>query len=798
MIVIFAEKEDMGSKIAAALDCIRLPSGKVVDSDTLPAYQKEVKKYQVDNGYLPISFFGEEAVVTWGLGHLYALKDVAEYDKALTRWASRPVCFIPKAYELHPISSDVERFAKKNDFQRKTVKSLFSKADKIINATDDDREGEVIFAYVYEAVKCKKPYERVRFTSTNKEDIVDAFKHLVPASEVKPVEMAGRARGIYDWLVGTNLTTQFTLKNPGNGVLSVGRVQTPVLKMIVDRENEIIHFKSSAFWSIKAKFTTDDTGAEYNGEHKTKRFDKKSDAETILSKITGKPGKITDIKKKTVKKEVPLLYSQTALQMDANETYGYTPKKTLDTCQWLYEQGYVTYPRTKSQVLNDGMESNVKAILGALSKMTDYTGFISGRPLNPGKKFFNSAKVDSHYAIIPTTKTPPVSLTTEQKNIYDLIAKSLIRTIYPEAIMESTAVTTTVEGEEFVSNGSVVVNLGWLAVGGKTKETLLPKLTLNETVTGDYKLSEGKTEPPKRYTDKTILAAMVSAGKDLKDEELRKILADPSVEGIGTDATRAGILQTLADRKYIEHNGKSILPTQKGMEFIRIFPVAELESAEFTARMEKQLTLISKKEVKFEDFIEEVEKQTDKWCHIVADSKEEMSSSSKSSKEDAVYGDPCPNCGKPMMLRTGKYGKFWGCTDYPRCKTIVKYEDPEKAKEPAVTGDPCPDCGAPMVLHEGKYGKFWGCSKFPECKKIVPYVDKRAIKCPTCGDGSLIQRKSRSGKTFWGCSNYPSCKVAFWDKPTNKKCPDCGAMALQNGSKHTKYKCSVCGKEFDK
>lgn len=755
-VVIFAEKEDMGAKIAAALDKIVLPGGAVVTSDTLSANAAKVKQLQASQGYIPITFHGEKAFVTWGLGHLYALKDVFEYDPAYKRWASRPVCFIPPRYELHPITSPVERFAKKNDFQRSVISKLFRECDHIINSTDDDREGEVIFAYVYEANQCKKPYERVHFTSTNKEDIVYAFDHLIPSAAVKPIEMAGRARGIYDFLVGSNCTVQVTLKNPGMGVCSVGRVQTATLNMLVEREDAITAFASKPFWSVKATFTEPRTGNDFQAEHKTKRFDTKAAAVAVLNKVNGKPGVVTDVKEKKIRKEVPMLYSQTTLQMDANEAFGYTPDQTLNICQWLYENGYATYPRTKSVCLNDGMEKNVIEIITALRRYGDMDKYIDSTPLNPGKKFFDSKKVESHYAIIPTTKLPPATLTAEQANIYGLIAKSVIRTIYPDAWLKSVTVTVDVDGEAFTSTGTSIAAAGWMKVDAKSKETFLPDLTLFAQVDGkEYKLTEGKTEPPKRYTDKSLLGAMVTAGKDLEDEELRKILADPSIEGIGTDSTRAGILKTLIDREYAYRKGKAIIPTQKGIDLIHRLPIQDLRSPAFTAKMEKRLTQIAHGEDTFNNFISDIEAQVQQWCEAIhaspmygAAKVPVARASIRAEIDESSLPEPPAFSKKPAVI-------------------VAAFDDtaPVKKKKSSKQKT-CPSCGMNMTLREGKFGKFWSCSGYPTCRKTEPYVDPKAIKCPECGKGRIVEKTSaKTGKTFWACSNYPDCKKMFWDKP---------------------------------
>lgn len=687
MLVIYAEKPDVANKIAAALCGFQLPDGTNITFKNLSANKKAVEAFQKKQGYLDITFKGEPCKVTWGYGHLYGLKDVFGYDPALKSWYKRPSCFVPERFELQPTKSNLTAFDKLLNQQRAVAKRLLNSADHIINATDDDREGELIFAYVCEASGCKKPFQRVHFTSQTESGIKEAFDHLIPSSAVKTVELAGRARSIYDWLIGTNLTTRMTLKINDKEVWSVGRVQTLVLKMLGDREKAIRDFVPAPFWNIKAVFTTDD-GRKYPATYQEEKIKDKAKAEAILAAVKGRAGTIIDIKNKTIHKEVPLLYSQTALQIDANKAYGYPAKDTLRIAQSLYDNGYITYPRTKSTYLNDDMRPTVVSVLNALSKVSSYSPYLSGRPLTPDDKFFNSKKVESHFAIIPTG-TIPASLSKEEQNIYDLICYSIIRTIYPNATLSSTTISTDVVGYLFRSKGTAIVDPGWMAVAYKSKETLLPALKNGEHVSGVYENKEGKTEPPKRYDDATLVAAMRTAGKDLEDEELRKILSDPKVEGIGTEATRADIIETLVRRKYAERVGKSFFVTKKGMELLEYLPAIDMLSPEFTAKMEQKLSAIADGTMDYNAFIDEIIRQTKAWCAAVDSlsvapsvpktvtycapplDSEELTSSEPAAKKTVRKKSvgACPMCGNQVLAT--KNGYF--CKNQPDCRfSIVK------------------------------------------------------------------------------------------------------------------------------
>lgn len=684
MLVIYAEKADVANKIAAALCGFRLPDGTYINFKNLAAHKKDVEKFQRKQGYLDITFKGEPCKVTWGYGHLYGLKDVFAYDPSLKAWKNRPSCFVPERFELQPTKSNLPAFEKLLNQQRSIAKKLLNSADHIINATDDDREGELIFAYVCEASGCKKPFQRVHFTSQTESGIKEAFDNLIPSSVVKSVEMAGRARSIYDWLIGTNLTTRMTLKINDGEVWSVGRVQSLVLKMLGDREKTIRDFVSTPFWNIKATFTTDD-GKTYPGTYQEEKIKDKAKADAILADVKGQDGKVIDVKDKTTKKEVPLLYSQSALQIDANKAFGYAAKDTLQIAQNLYDNGFVTYPRTKSMYLNDDMRPTVINVLKSLMDVPQYAPYLTGKAIVPADKFFDSKKVESHFAIIPTG-TIPVSLNKEEQNIYDLICYSLIRTIYPEAILSNTTISTDVKGFIFLSKGTAIVEPGWMAVAYKSKETLLPAVKSGDHVTGVYENKEGKTEPPKRYDDATLVAAMRTAGKDLEDQELRKILADPKVEGIGTEATRADIIETLVRRKYAERRGKSFYVTDKGLQLLEQLPAIDMLSPEFTARMEQKLSAIADGSLNYNDFLDEVIQQTREWCAAVdalkvsapaaastkttycappLDEEELAGASSPKSKTSKIKEvGVCPMCGQSVL--SGKKGYF--CKNQEDCR----------------------------------------------------------------------------------------------------------------------------------
>ena len=735
MITIYAEKPDVGNKIAAALDKITLSSGKVIKFSDLKANEKAVKQQQFKDGYLKINYMGQDCYVTWGYGHLCELKSAQDYDEDYKNWSKMPMPFIPERYEVK-VKSEVKK-------QFNLVRDLMKKSDLIINATDYDREGELIFSYVYEAAKLKVPFKRAHFSSQTEEGLKDGFKTLLTEKEVEPITNAGRGRSIADAVVGWNMTAKMTLKTNTHEVLSIGRVQTPTLNILVERELAIRNFKPEPYYTLTAEFTTK-SSETYKAEHASKKFKEKKEAQDIIDKITGKNGTVTDIETKLTKKEAPNLYSLSSLQMAANSKYGFTMAKTLEVAQQLYEAGYTTYPRTDSQYLTEDMVPTVNEVLGVLSKNNpDYNAFIGTKTVTKTKKYFDDKKVQSHFAIIPT-KVYPKSLTADQEKLYDLVARSVIMMLFSEAVIENTKVTTTVEGEEFISSGKVVKDPQWMAVDTVSKDELLPKLVKGEVVSGDFKLNEKMTEPPKRYTDKTLLSAMLNAGKEIDDETLKKAMAAMDVHGIGTEATRAAIIETLVNRRYVIRDKKSIYPTERGIQLISILPIKEIKSAELTAVWEQRLNDIALGKENLGTFVKDIEDLTRKW---VIELDEKVESGSVSTKEKV---GTCPVCGKDVVKT--KWG--YGCSGYTDgCKFTIPGEIASK--------------------------------KLTE-KNVKDLLEKNAT-------GTIKGFKSKSGKSFDAKLKLEDGKVSFdFGTPTVEPsetslvCPKCGGKLINSTFS---YKC---------
>lgn len=655
---IYAEKYDIGVKIAAALSGGFNAGNKKITLANIESIKDSLTDIKT-NGYISIGGID----VTWGMGHMCALFQAKDYNNDYKNWSKMPQPFVPDKYNIkvrdgvdYKTGKSTGEADKNVVKQLKVIQKLFNSAKTIVCATDDDREGELIFAYVRRILKCNKDYMRMKLSSLTENGIKTAFNNLLPSSAVIGIKHAGECRAIADWVVGANLTAAASVHFKNDTTLpmiTLGRVQTVVLDFIVEREKKIKNFVSEPTYSMMAEF---DTGTDkYIGKHVDSPMKDKNKCKDIYSKIAGKKGIVTKLETKKVKKEVPLLYNLATLQRAANEVYGFTADKTLQYAQSLYEKGFISYPRTESECLTDDMIPEVEKVLAMLETYDPrYKKWIdSVVKRNYTKRHFDTSKVESHYAIIPTDQKPN-NLTDEESKIYDLLAKSLIRIIYDSALLEKTNVETTVNGEIFKSNGSIIIDKQWMAVSdGKTTDTILPSLAENQVVDGRYGVKEGKTEPPKRYTDATLLAAMQTASKEIDDEKLKKMLQVKNKGGIGRPSTQANIIKTVVER-YCHRSGKSIIPNDEAIKMMDLIQITELKSPEMTALWESRLDDVEKNKLSKDKFIADIEEKTREWTKTILDTPATKTSSSN------TVGCNCPKCGKPL----NKYQWGIGCTGY--------------------------------------------------------------------------------------------------------------------------------------
>lgn len=802
MICIFAEKFDVGIKIVAALGDFSF-NGVTITSNNVEKYKPKLEKEIKPIGYVNIKYKGEDYAVTWGSGHLCSLKQAKDYNPDYAVWSKMPVPFFPEKYEIkikEQIDWNTRKSTGKPDpwvcKQLKIVKELFEKCTYIINATDDDREGELIFAYVYQILGVKKPYKRVVFDSQTKEGYIKAFSNLKSSASVKNIEYAGRARAIADWIVGANLSVLMSLKYGGKGkdaLISIGRVQTPTLNLLVQRELEIKNFKSHPFWYVTAIFENKN-GEKYSAKHEFSQIEKREDAEALLNKIYRKPGVVIKYDKVTRRKEVPMLYNLANLSIDANKRYGISANDTLAIVQELYMAGFVSYPRTESTCLTDDMKDIVDETIDMLSELPEYNTYIS--PVDKidrhyTSRHFNSEKVESHFAIIPTN-TKPKDLTDNQRKIYDLIAKSLIRIIYRPAILEDTKIVTEVEGEKFKSSGTVIKDAQWLIVDALTGEDILPLLDIGDSVSGAYELKEGKTEPPARYTDASLMAAMATAGKNIEDKDLRQVLEETNNGGIGRGSTRSAIIETVVTR-YAKRKGKTIIPTDKAMKLIKILPVDDIKSASLTAEWEKRLDKIAKGQDTLDAFTKDMEKETIRWCEKIKEDKSNIRLSSEE-QENQLLSIPCPICGSPMK----KLPFGWACSQYNKndeksCKFAIGYSIAGVKLSDKDISDLLLNKKTKLIKgFKSKSGKSFNAFLLLSEENKLQFSFVSESICPKCKSSIEI------GSSFWKCSNK-SCDFILWDTVAGKKLTDKDKEALLTDRKTKLIKGfkSKNGKSFD-
>lgn len=661
MVVIYAEKSSLAKAIAEALG-----GGKRI------SHQKEPTI-----GHYEFTLNGEQAVLCHGVGHLCGLADAKSYGEQYAKWDLNVYPCIPQEYNI--IVKDKTRTC------YNYVKDFFEKADWIINATDPDREGELIFAYIYQSIKCQKRWKRVWIEDLTPQKICYAFNNLKDSNEVINIQKAGRARGIADWLCGINLTIAATKKFSAKELLSIGRVQTPVLNMVVEREKKILNHIKTPYWKLLGEFTT--TNNSFTAEYEKGQFDDEQEAKKVLSTCTGN-GTVTS---KTVKKRTvgqPLLYNATQLQATAGKKLGWDLKKTVAVMQELYEHKYMTYPRTSSEHLTVAMQDEVTQTLIKIMKLPEYQQYelIVDKWQSYSKRHFDDSKVDSHPAIIPTMNVPSdlSSLSDDEKKLYDLLVKSLIRIVYPKAEIEDTTVLLNVNGNTFKAKGSVITEQGWYAVDAMPDKTaVLPQINEGESYLGKYELKQGFTEPPKRYTEPDLITAMETAGKNLEDEEARTLMKLEN-KGLGTAATRAAIINGLFAREYIAKKGKTIYPTEKGIYIIDNLPVNEIKSAEMTGTWEKRLHDISVSKEDYHSFIEDIQQTVRKWYDMIVQSN---ATTYTSADEQLV----CPFCGKKVIK--GKFGYFCSGKKDTKCKFSIGTE---------VCGKKISDAQAVRIIQKGK------------------------------------------------------------------------------------------------
>ncbi len=638
-------------------------------ANTIGAKQRKDGYYE-GNGYQ----------VTWTYGHLCTLKEPKDYLEEWKYWNLRHLPMVPSHFGIKVIEDDgIQR-------QFQIVKRLLGEASEIINCGDAGQEGEVIQRWVFLKAKTKAPIKRLWISSLTEEAIKDGFNNLKENSEFNNLYAAGITRSIGDWLLGINATRLFTKKFAMHRqVLSIGRVQTPTLAMIVNRQLEIDDFKPQDYWELRTIYR--DT--EFNSVlGKIKKQDK---AEYALEKIKDEPFEITSFEQKEGKEKPPRLFDLTALQVAANKKYSYSADKTLKLIQGLYEKKMVTYPRVDTTYLPDDVYPKIPNILKGIAYYQELTAPLLEKKIRKSKQVFNNKKVTDHHAIIPTG-VKLSGATPEEQRVYDLVVRRFIAVFYPDCTVSKTTVLGEVLKLEFKATGKQILKPGWRVVYPKNKnkpdkkeENLMPVFEKGEKGPHVPRIDQKQTTPPKPYTEATLLRAMETAGKKVKDEEARELMKE---NGIGRPSTRANIIETLFRRHYISRSGKSIVATPTGIDLIQVIDNEILKSPALTGDWERKLRLIEKGEYQPDLFKKELIEMVVDLTNEVLFNKEKKAIRTYNKSEENDGNPPkkkrattkkvdltaltCPSCKKEGLLK-GK--KAYGCAHYNEgCKFVIPFE----------------------------------------------------------------------------------------------------------------------------
>ena len=627
---------------------------------------------QRNDGY----YEGNGYQITWTFGHLCTLKEPHDYNENWKYWKLEDLPIVPSNFGIKLIANQgVER-------QFNTIARLVQNCDEVINCGDAGQEGELIQRWVLLKAKCNVPVKRLWISSLTEEAIKEGFENLQEASKYDNLYAAGSARAVGDWMLGINGTRLFTKKfGQGKSTLSIGRVQTPTLAMIVQRQKEIDAFNVHEYWELKTKYK----GQEFSCQ--IDRLNSQEKADQGLAYLKDKEFEITSFEQKEGKEGNPRLYDLTSLQVDGNKKFGFSADETLKLIQGLYEKKLTTYPRVDTTYLTDDLHPKIPNILRGMTYYSRFTEKLLNAPIPKTKTVFNDKKVTDHHAIIPTG-VPVSGVSQNEQKIYDLIAKRFIAVFYPPCIVSNTTVLGKVDKLEFKATGKQILKLGWreiyTSIGGTAKskedEHIMPHFEKGEKGPHEPVVHKGKTSPPKYYTEATLLRGMETAGKDVEDEEMREMMKD---NGIGRPSTRANIIETLFRRKYIEKKRKNLVATQTGISLIDTIQSEVLKSAELTGDWERKLRLIEKGEYKLDVF------------------KQELISMVRSLTDEVIFNTPINVQFYKKPVEVKKERK-------KREKKVFSFED--------IT---CPKCKKAKLM---KGNTAVGCSDFKICGFKIPFV----------------------------------------------------------------------------
>ena len=665
-----------------------------------PSVAREIAQIVGANSRRDGYFEGNGYQVTWTFGHLCTLKEPHEYLSEWKQWSLAYLPMMPPRFGIRLIENDgyVKQF--------QTIESLVKNAEMVINCGDAGQEGELIQRWVLQKAQCSCPVYRLWISSLTEEAIREGFAKLHTNAEFQRLYEAGLSRAIGDWLLGMNATRLFTLKYGKNrSVLSIGRVQTPTLALIVNRQLEILNFTPEPYWELKTIYRNTTFSAAKG------KFTSQEEGQEFLETVRSSPFVVTNVATKKGNEAPPRLFDLTSLQVECNKKFSFSADETLKLIQALYEKKVTTYPRVDTTFLSDDIYPKVPGTLRGLKDYEELTAPILAAKIPKSKKVFDNSKVTDHHAIIPTG-VHPNNLTNDERKVFDLVARRFIAAFYPDCKISTTTVNGEVDKVEFKVNGKQILDPGWRVVFAKDKpdekeesekkdeddDNILPAFEIGESGPHEPTLGEKWTQPPKPYTEATLLRAMETAGKQVDDDELRDALKE---NGIGRPSTRAAIIETLFKRNYIRKEKKNLVATPTGIDLIGVIDVELLKSVELTGLWEKKLREIEKGSFEARQFIEELKAMV---SDVVNQVKYDTSHRSVSVEAPALE--------EPKETKAPKE---------------KKERAPRKKKEPT---EPKPEAAKPAA-------------------PTAPAATSQPEICPLCGKGTVIK-----GKTAYGCSEW--------------------------------------------
>ncbi|WP_027136773.1 type IA DNA topoisomerase [Gaetbulibacter saemankumensis] len=722
-----------------------------------PSVAREIASVLGANSKRDGYYEGNGYAVTYTFGHLCTLKEPNDYKPYWKSWDLNNLPMLPEKFETKVVSnSGIQK-------QFKIVKSLFDRAEVVINCGDAGQEGELIQRWVMNEAKYQGEVKRLWISSLTTEAIKEGFENLKPSSDYDNLYYAGFSRAIGDWLLGMNATRLYTLKHGANKqVLSIGRVQTPTLAMVVNRFKEIENFKPQPYWELQTLYR------ETLFSYEEGRFFKKEDGEVLANKVKESDFEIESITKKKGKEYAPKLFDLTGLQVYCNTKFGFSADETLKIVQSLYEKKVVTYPRVDTTFLPSDIYPKVEGILRKLTVYSNLTQPLLGKKIKKSSKVFNDKKVTDHHAIIPTGMQS--GLPYAQQQVYDIIVKRFIAVFYDDCSVANTTVIGKAADVSFKTTGKEILSKGWRVVfenpNAKEKESgILPAFVKGERGPHEPTFLEKETKPPNQYTEASLLRAMETAGKQVDDEDLRELMKE---NGIGRPSTRANIIETLFKRKYIVRNKKQVLPTNTGIQLIETIQNDLLKSAELTGSWEKQLKDIEKGIYKAGAFIHNMKRMVDALVyevrsetmranisHTVSAKKTAVKAKKKAS--GSISEELCPKCQQGSILK-GK--SAYGCSAYKSgCDFVMPFSfEGKKISEKQFIRLLKKGSTVNLKGFKTKHGAVEGLVRFDDQFQLKLEPKKSAVKtkpdellCPKCQKGTVLK-----GKTAYGCSAYKS------------------------------------------